>query len=386
MSFSLLFLALLILPTIQYVFHVIPEKALYGYVEKNIVKPENKLTGWFNKDLQRYLESVFDYNIGFKSFGVKLFNEITFRLFGEQQRINIYSTKKHGLYSKMSIDSLNEEYIHHNEITKNYINFSKKIAELQRLLEKNEGHLEIVISSSKPYLHPDGLGKRFLIDSYSKLFAKKACLSCELKKVGVNVLDSRPILRKFYTKTKIDTHPYSGLHWNYYAGCITARALLKHAKKSLTDMPILTCGKPIYKKPEMTDKDGLLLLNVLTDVNIEKSNPYPSPTAVFFNNYKPKILIVGDSFMDQMLYSLYQTKAYSNSFVSSYFQTRVALQEAPNPLFGDSTQLPSTNDIQNTIINDALNSDLIVLQMVDYNISRYGYGFVEALISRLKNQ
>ncbi len=378
-----LFILLLLLPSLQYFFRLIPEGNLYGYVEKKTTKPGSIVHGWFDKRLQRWWEETFDNNIGFKTFCVRIFNEINFRLFSEAPQIRLYSTKAHGLYSRMSIESLNYEFTNHEMLSKQYVEFAHKLIELQGLLEKNGKHFEVVISSSKAYVHPDGLGKRFLINTDSNIFSKISSLGNELKKLKVNVIDSGPLLRQLYMHELIETHPYSGVHWNYYAGCIVARDLLNDAKKLLKNTPILNCGSPVYKESTMVDVDGLLLLNVLSDVNILRPSPYPSPTIESFGGYKPKILIIGDSFMGQMVFSLMESVAYSRLVTSNYFSTReVHYQPIDSPC--EKSESLSKQHIQASVINDALNSDLIVLQMVDYNVSRFGYGFVDSLLKYLK--
>ncbi len=380
--FSAIFVVLLLLPSAQYFSRLLPEGNLYGYVEKKANKPDSILRGWFNRDLQRWWGHAFDSNIGFKTIGVRIFNEVTFRIFAEAPRLRLYSTKAHGLYSQMSIDNLNYEFVNREALSKQYFEFSGKILELQRLLARSRKYLEVVISSSKAYVHPDGLGKRFLVNTDSDIFSRTASIGRALEKRGVNVIDSGPLLRQFYKRTFIETHPYSGVHWNYYSGCIVTRDLLSDARQFITNTPKLSCGDPVYKNPIMIDVDGLLLINALSDAGIARPSPYPSPTAEFVDSYKPKILIVGDSFMGQMVFSLKESRAYSRLVTSVYFRTREVHGQAPD-LPSENSYSLSEGQIQASLIDDAFDSDLIVLQMVDYNVSWLGYGFVDALLKHL---
>ncbi|QLZ68646.1 hypothetical protein FOLKNPGA_01425 [Legionella sp. PC1000] len=380
--FSIIIVVLLCLPLLQSVFHVFYEKPLYGYVEKNLEKPSSLVTSWFDRKWQKYWENVFDEKAGFRTVLIRGFNEISFRLFSEMPRLNLYSTKEHGLYSKMSIDQLNYEYTYRKNLTKSYNEFAKRIQELQQLLAANNKHFVVVISSSKAYVHPQGLGKRLLVSTDKNLFRKIASLGYELKKQGVNVIDSAPFLRKFYRKKAIETHANTGFHWNYYAGCMVAQQLFYNAEKTLTDIPKLECGNPIYKKPELVDLDGLWLLNVFSNVNLAKLSPYPQPSAKFPAKYLPKILLVGDSFMDQIISALDRSKAYDDLIFSRYFKTRTVHKPERSFSFNDFPSL-TEKQIQGDILDDVMKSDLIVLQMVDYNINAFGYGFVDALLERL---
>ncbi|MBI2786560.1 MAG: hypothetical protein HYX60_09800 [Legionella longbeachae] len=383
--FSVIFVLLLIFPSVQYFYKVFPEQQLYGYVApKSSLNKAEKWT-WFNKKLQLYWEETFENEVGFKTYLIKLFNELTFRLFSEAPRINLYSTREHGLYSKMSIDNLNDEFINREKLTQNYIIFAKKIKQLQTMLDEKGKRLEIVISTSKPYVYLDGLGKKFLIYPQDDLFAKTASLGQELQLYGVNIIDSGPLLRQFNKDSLIETHPYSGVHWNYYAGCMVAKSLLLDAQKKLSYLPKLDCGEALYKKPYGVDIDGLLLLNIITTGKLDKPTPYPSPRASLNGNYKPKILLVGDSFMDQIVHSLEVTKVYSELTLSSYFKTRIERVANPARIIND-TRLNSIDKIQKALLKDALDSDLIILEMVDYNIPRYGYGFIEAMLEYIQKE
>ncbi|AWN73957.1 hypothetical protein LEAN103870_00380 [Legionella anisa] len=381
---SIIIVLLLCLPPLQSVFHIFHEKPLYGYAEKNLEKPGSLVKGWFDRKWQKYWESMFDEKAGFRTVLIRGFNELSFRLFSEMPHLNLYSTKEHGLYFRVSIDQLNNAYINRKKLTKSYNEFAKKVQKLQQLLEANGKHFIVVISSSKPYVHPQGLGKRLLVSTDKNLFREIANLGYELKRQGVNVIDSAPFLRTFYRKKAIETHANTGVHWNYYTGCMVAQQLFYNSKKTLIDIPKLKCGNPIYKKPEMVDLDGLLLMNVFSNVNLAKPNPYPQPSAKFFGNYRPKILLVGDSFMDQMIHALDRSKAYENLVYSRYFQTRTLHKPERSFVFNDFPSL-TEQQIQADILDDVMKSDLIVLQMVDYNINRLGYGFIDALLERLKN-
>lgn len=373
---------LLTLPTLQFFFRAVNEGSLYGYVDKKAVRPENMVSGWMDKDVQQWWSIYFDDNVGFKNALVRTFNEITYRLFGELPRVRIYSTPEHGLYSQMSIDSLNYEIVQKQKANQDYRSFAKKAAQAQASLQKIGKHFVVIIASSKPYIYPDSLGDRFLPKASNNIFSSTASLAAQLRTEGVNVIDSGPLLRDFRVNTNIDTHPYSGVHWNYYSGCLIARELLDSARQDLVDAPRLNCGEARYEAATMIDLDGLLLMNTLTDVNLIRPTPYPSPSVAFQRDYRPSMLLVGDSFMDQIVYSLQQTDAYAALSISSYFQTREVRGQYPQIFMGSALGSASP---QAQLIDDALRSDVVILQMVDYNVSRFGYGFIDSLLEHIKS-
>lgn len=381
--FSIIFVTFLALPALGYFFHFAPGKALFGYVETKTAKPERLLGGWFEKTLQPYIEENLDHGLGFRAVFIRLFNDLNFRLFSEQPRTDIYSTKEHGLYFKYSIAHLNNEYLNRENLSTEYDQFAQKLAEIQRLLAAKGKRFEVIISSSKPYLHLEGLGSRFLVNTNEDIYDKTASLGRSLQKYGVHVIDSGPILRALYKNKAIETHAYSGMHWNYYSGCVIAKHLFNDIRETFKDTPSLHCGAPSYQRAKFIDQDGHLIINIMSNAKLTRKSPYPSPNARFSAGYLPNMLIVGDSFMHQIIDSLDQAKSYSKITISSYFRTNINHNPSEPLLYGDPSP---TKETEEAVLNAAMEKDIIILQMVDYNIIRKGYGFVEALLTRLKER
>jgi hypothetical protein len=252
---------------------------------------------------------------------------------------------------------------------------------VQRLLEAKGKHFEVIISSSKPYVHLEGLGKRFLVNTDEDLYDKVASLGRTLKAHGINVVDSGPLLRAFYKKKGLETHAYSGVHWNFYAGCIIAKQLLTDIKQTYSNTPKLHCGAPSFERAKLIDLDGHLLINIYGKAGLIRKTPYPNPSATFSADYLPKMLIVGDSFMHQIISSLDEAKSYSNITVSSYFRTSINHKPGELLMYVDPTPIEQTEE---AVLKVAMETDVVILQMVDYNINRLGYGFIEAYLKRLE--
>ncbi|MBA2651184.1 MAG: hypothetical protein H0U73_02765 [Tatlockia sp.] len=379
--FAVIFVVFMFLPALGYFFHFTAGTTLFGYVENQTTKPEAFLKGWFDKKLQLYLEEKINTNVGFKPLLIRLFNDLSFRLFAEQQRTNLYSTKEHGLYSEVSLTQLNREYLKRDTLAKVYDDFAIKLSQIQRLFAAKGKHFVVIISASKPYVHLEGLSKRFLVSADNNFYDKMASLGKALKKHGVNVVDSAPILREFYQKKGIETHANSGVHWNYYSGCITVQHLYNNLRESFANAPKVHCGKPKFEEPTAIDLDGFLFLNTYTKVNLLKATPYPSPSATIYDNYLPKMLIVGDSFMHQLITALDEAKSYSNIVISQYFSTDI--KHKPGEILQYITP-PTSEGIEKGVLDAAVDSDVVILEMVDYNIPRLGFGFAESFLKRLK--
>ena len=378
--FSVLLLSMLAMPGVRWVFLQKPDGSLYGYSAEISPSPIDIRKAFFDKSLQRWVEKYSEVNLGFRAVLIRSFNELNFRLFKEAPRLRLYTTAEHGLYSKMSIDSLNDEIVRYDELDLRYRVESKKLLQVQKLLASQGKHFEVVIAASKPYVYPQGLGTRYLVGGSTKIFDRAISFGNALREVGVNVIDGGPLLREVVARTGLETHPSSGVHWNYYAGCLVAQGLFEHIRdRQFVETPKFDCGTPRVAMPHMVDIDGLLLLNIWSDGGIAKPSIYPSITTVDKSSWRPKIVFIGDSFSDQIRYSLRQANAYSRMVTSGYFRVR----EVDDPITGVQTVADVRSDestIHKALLKDIIDSDVIVLQMVDYNIGRWGYGFSDYIL------
>jgi hypothetical protein len=380
-ALSTVLVVALMLPTLRWITLQAPDGSLYGYTNDVPPKPQDMVHGFFNRSFQRWAERYFDVNMGFREKLIRTFNEVNFRLFHEAPRLRLYSTPEHGLYSKMSIDSLNGEVVAHDQLEQRYDIEATKLLRLQQLLKGEGKEFQVVIATSKPYVYPHGLGDRYLVGGSKNVFKRAAGFGDVLRAKGVNVTDGGPLLREFAARTGIETHPNSGVHWNYYAGCIVTRQMLDDVRaREMLNAPRLDCGRPVLAAPHWVDVDGLDLLNIWSNGGIDKPTPYPTITLdTTLQAAMPKLVIVGDSFGDQIRYPLDEAHAYSSIVTSGYFRVR----ELKDPVTNISVDSDLTIDpavIHQAVAGDIAQSDLLVLEMVDYNVTRWGYGLADYLL------
>jgi hypothetical protein len=381
LTFCVILVTLLAVPTIQGVTNYFPRRQLYGYIEPINNRPSNLLRSFFNKSLQAWIEKYFDVNLGFREYLIRSFNEINFRLFQEAPRLRLLSTNEHGLYSKMSIDNLNDEVIRRKELEQKYKVEAQKLFKVQQIFRANNKYFEVLISSSKPYVYPHSLGSRYLVDNSKNIFQQTASFGNVLKSTGVNVTDSGPELRKLVEESTIETHPASGVHWNYYAGCMIARQILDNARqRRFPELPNLDCGLPQSNKPYMVDVDGLRLLNIWSDGGLMKPSLYPSIVSNQEAVWRPNIVLIGDSFSDQISYAFKQANVYARMVTSGYFRVREVDDHVNGNSSNDDIRIEESV-IREKLAEDIAESDVIILQMVDYNVPRWGYGFADYVLS-----
>ena len=382
---SAILVVLIASPALRLLYLRAPDGALYGYTDDVPSFPTNSMRAFFDRSFQHWVERYFDVNLGFREKLIRSFNELNFRLFREAPRLRLYATSTHGLYSKMSIDNLNDEVVRFKDLGERYRIEAAKLLLVQQRLHSLGKYFQVVIGTSKPYVYPDDLGGRYLVGGSSGIFDRAASFGKILREVGVNVIDGGPLLREFIRRTGVETHASTGVHWNYYAGCLVTQQLFVNLKSnSFATAPSLDCGEPHQGEPNMTDVDGLLLLNIWSQGGVSKPTAYPSKMNIGEYTWRPNILIIGDSFSGQIHYVLQETNAYSRLVKSTYFRTR----EVEDHSAATSTVRDIKADesiVRNELMKDLAESDVIVLQMVDYNVGRWGYGFPDYVLNHFSN-
>ncbi|MDP3561048.1 MAG: hypothetical protein Q8R83_02570 [Legionellaceae bacterium] len=375
---SIFLIVILMAPTVQSILKICRESTpLYGYTDPLPEKPKNYVASFFNKSLQEWVEKKFNARLGFHPFLVRSFNELNFRLFREADStyLKLMVTKQHGLYSNLSIDCLNDEVMRKQVLEKIYTKQAKQLIKIQNNLAAQGKYFAVVIATSKAYVYPDELGSRFLVGGSTNIFNRKANFGAILKRAGVHVIDSRPLLNKIAHTLKIETHPTSGVHWNYYSGCLIANKILANAQTKFPSITEINCGPSQRMVPVMNavDVDGYLLLNIWSHAGLIQETTYPTiePATHPATHWRPNIVFIGDSFSDQIRSAFKEAGIYSRMVMSSYFKQR----EVDNPQ--DIITSDDDKSIKRKVLADIAASDIIILEMVDYNISRNLYGFAD---------
>ena len=370
----------LLIPLVQSLTHFAPEKSLYGYTDPVPEKPTSYVRAFFNKKLQLWVEQYFNSHLGFRGFLIRSFNELNFALFHEthNSKIQIIATKKHGLYSNLAINGLNSHILNKKSLEQQYQEDAEQLLKVQNFLESQGKYFTVIIASSKIYVYPEELGDRYLVGGSSHLFERAVDFATIYKKAGVHVIDSGPLLRDLVKNTGIETHPASGVHWNLYAGCVVAAKVLNKAQKKIPNILQIDCGKDQQIKPSLfsIDTDVYQLLNVWSGHGLLATTTVPTVSVKNPAGLRPNIVMIGDSFSDQIFFAWQSAQVYSEYVISGYFRAR--------SVFSSSTETNNSieGDIQKQIMADITKGDLVILEMVDYNVPRRTYGFADYFLGQ----
>lgn len=381
--FSILMIWFLCVPFLEMIFKPFEVTTLNGYVEPLPKMPALNIISYFNKDLQNWTEKYLYENFGFRAEIIKTFNQISFSLFKEVHNkfLQIYMTPEKGLYSNLSINQLNADVQYYESQRERFIEEAQKLQKVQDILSKMGKYFLVIESTSKAYMYPDDIADKYLILNPSLLNKKQAKFGNFFHGNFIDAKDEFELLNK----KGIITHPYSGLHWNLTAGCKTMEKAFQKAHQAFYELPEIRCNKLTDFIPPLNDVDfdGLSLLNLWKNESLIKNSNHPQEVKLIqYSEKKPKIVIIGDSFSNQLIYSINFSHAYSSLIFSSYFQTREIYNHL-NEHFDYSNSDSMKN--QEEIFKDIMGADIIILEAVDYNLSsRLSYGFSDYFLNKFK--
>lgn len=374
--YSLILIAVLCLPALRMIYVGGADGKLNGYFEGVSNPPRLSISSYSNKSFQAWLEGYVNISFGYRALLIRGFNEINFKIFRQIPHLKLYSIDPNGLYSSMSIEALNREIQLRPHVEAEYSREARSLLAIQKYLESQGKVFMVVIAASKPYVHPYALGNKYVLGGTENIYSKAANLGDSLQRAGVNVIDMRPILRRFSEHTNIPTHADTGVHWNYYAGCLAAQEIMRRVQAVKVDAGEVNCGFPVYLPAKWADVDGLLLLNIFTNGGLGNIAPYPNVFRQDLSNSRPSFVFVGDSFLDQIIQPILDANVSSKIVKSGYFRTRELSLE--NGQFQVSHSKDSEPVItRKTILNDIEKSDVVVLEVVDYQSQIKSFGLTD---------
>lgn len=377
---AVVLVSILAAPAIQMATRLLPEVELRGWEPPPDPCPQDLATGWLDGSLQRCIDSLVRTRLGFRGAITRTFNEIEFRLFG--QRNDLFYNSRAGLYGSLQVDYLNATIRNADTLREQYRRIALKTRIVEQLLEERGVYFITVIAASKVFVNPFPLSRRYLSTDPERAFAVAARFGAALDAAGARNLDFTRILRMKQLESPLPFHGKVGLHWNFYAGCLAAGMLADRIRDD-TGLALrhFTCSPPTMEPAHSVDIDGLYNMNLWSDQSLRDLQPYPVLRVTEDEEAeRPRVLMIGDSFSDQLRKPLVDAKLFSYLDFSSYLATHQVIpgdpDQAPEPQRSiDKATLTFAKDIQPYRV--------VILQAVDYNIQRNGYGFLERMLDDL---
>ncbi len=353
------------IPAVQLFFPFVEEKPLLGWVPNGESRPDFTVQSVTDGRFQRWASSYLADHVGFRPTMVRTYNEALYRLTGEAPNIGVFKNDGR-LFTREQILNVGKAYADKESFQKAFQDDAIKLRVIQDNLASKGKYFVVLLAASKPAIYMNAVPRRYFPEGLPDSFSVNGLMADELHNAGVNVIDGSVIMRKMRGEG-IQTHPDSGVHWNYYSGCVIASEILRQAQNHIQGgVAQIGCGEPTYSSPEGADDDALQLMNIWSDGGVRTNTPKPKLSIEGDTTRLPKLVVVGDSFSWQVISALAYSNSYSTLVYSGYLRSRFAIKPGTGEhLSSEGEDVPQAK-IVSEVANDIDQSDIVVLEQVDY--------------------
>ncbi len=331
-------------------------------------RPKLSISNWLRGDFQADYTRAIKENPDIRPFFVRLKNEALLQLFGTESHPVLqigkdgYLFDKTYIYASLGLDYKGDAYIAEQ---------AKRLQELHHYLQEKNKTLLMLMPPSKAAHIPEKLPRAYR--SFKPKTTNRQALAQALKQQGVPYIDFS-YLRERELSSGLRMYPATGLHWSHYGATLAADSLAHRIEKLLN-----------IQLPDL-QIDSLLLTNELRSPDNEFGEllnlytPYVYDTMAYpilsydtdSNTYKPKVLIVGDSYYRLMYDMKFQEHLFDPaSQYWHYFEKYIA----PNHTSGVAVD-KNKGHLQELIEQ----MDVVLYVVSATNVHRIGFGFTEAVL------
>ena len=362
----IIFLFLLTIPGLQGRYKFINETRLNG-AYKQEEKPSFKSfshESWLNGSFQEQYNTRLEQNIGFRSALIRVYNQLTFSLFGKGNAEGVVVGKGNILYEDDYIkEYLGLYYVGDSIWTKKAI----KLKAVQDTLDRLGKKLIVVFEPDKASLYPELFPQNYQLvekklSNYDKLLQ-------EVTASGVNVLNLNQYFIDIKDETEYPIFAQCGTHWSYYGATLAADTTLRYLESllntDLTDMKIVQNKVPDI--PRHPDYDIGLAMNLLFMISHPKT---ADPILEFIDkgNNKPSALVVGDSYFFNWLNNRIPERTFKDCDFW-YYNKKIVRSD------GSSGGLAPERNFKDEIMR----RDVIMIMITGRFMHSFAWGFDEQL-------
>jgi hypothetical protein len=352
---------MLLLPLVQFqtsMFEVAPLEGLNA-----AEKPQFKKQDYLDLKWQESYSKFINDNFGFRSFFVRMINQVRFSLLNSTKAPGVVIGKQGQLF----IESYIDEYIGRNFIGRSKIQETvRKIRVLQDSLKSRNKDLIVVFAPGKASFYPEYIPGRYMRKTkdstnykvYAELFSKQQ----------VNFIDLNKWFVENKNKFKYPVYTKYGTHWNHYGMTLAFDSILKYIeKKRKLNLPDFEYGVVNYNSNlKGNDYDVGILMNLLNPIKKE-AEPYPVyKFKVTRGAYKPNTLVVGDSYWWCLLGDDLPIRFFS--YDDYWFYNRDLI----------TRNNKTDNEVKNLNLSASLyDREVIILMATEATYYMFPYGFVD---------
>lgn len=358
----LILLVLILLPVLQHgtkLFHVRPLDGDFVLAQR----PSFSWKSWINGDFQGRFNNYIEDHIGFRSFFVRLNNQLDFSLFKKANAEGVVVGKNNILHEFDYIRAYTGgDFIGKSTLDKklNKVKFLQK-----HLKESFDIDLVLVFEPSKARLLTETIPDRYLKNGVA--LSNYDYLQQRASELHINHLDLNRLFVQAKDTASLPLYPKYGIHWSECTMPFVIDTLVSYLENLRnTDFPDYRIDQHYFSDTVSADYDIGKTINLLFRL---PHPPMPYPKFSFTSHsdkQKPMVLTVADSYY----WNIYNTRVPSNLFANEafwYFNAKVY----PDFYFGEKwvKDLDLRAEIEK--------QDIIILSVTERFLYKFGWNFIE---------
>lgn len=361
-------LVLLLLPAGQAKYEWMDTGKLAGFYETAAPHPELTWDSFMTSTYQPALERYLDEQLGFRTWLIKARNQLSFSLLHESDNPNLYVGRNNSLfdartlYGYTGLDAADEKTVQRH---------IHRLRVVQDTLARRGKLLVFVAAASKASFAPENL------PPYFRRFPRKKSnyenYTAAMRHAGINLVDLSKVVRSWKDTATYPLFPRYGGHWSNYAAALAGDTLMRYIEKksgyNLRDYHLF--AGDVSNQPRDNDTDTEKPLNLWSPLALyDMRYPRVEYEPLEPGQYRPNVLIMGDSFVFTVLYT-YFAQAFDDR-LSRYWLRNVLSETIVWP-----SDVPEGRDIM-ALDHKAqyLTRDIIVVMFTEYNMDqKLDYGF-----------
>jgi hypothetical protein len=243
---------------------------------------------------QKQFEDYENYNFGFRGLFVKIRNSVDNILFNDLSLVDNLGGKNGYIFNLPSVEKTLGFLYNGRDHNMAVI---EKIKFLKEGIEKNGGHFLTVIAPSKEKIFPDYLPAKYF--GKQKSFTDYNDFIEGYRKERIPFIDFCPYISQLRKDDQYPMFTKTGFHWSLYAASFVQDSLISYMENSLKKPfpKFKRIGVEFSDTARHSDADIEFSLNLFFSVG---QSQYIYPKYQFVQstsrNYRPKVIIIGDSF------------------------------------------------------------------------------------------
>ena len=322
------------------------------------------IDGWLSGKFQNKNEKYLNEKFGFRTFCVRLNNEIAFDLFEKTKARGVEVGREKYLYEKEYI----EAYLGKDFLGEDKINLQlQKLKFVQDTLHKVGKSLVLIFAPGKASFYPEYFPEKY--DTVKKGKTNYEVFTRRSFDIGIKFID----FNKYFIENRGESpyllYPKHGIHWSLYGACLAADSLIKYFERERKiDIPELYWNEIKVEQARDMDYDLGGGLNLLIQFQRDQMGYPVTLVGTNKNKTKPRLLVVSDSFYHGLLQQKF-AQCFSNEQFWYYNQEVLVEGEKGNH------RKTASMDLNNEITNH----DVFILMSTERNLSNLGWGYIERM-------